>query len=538
MEYLVAWLALCIIPIIGIVLIARSWKNRMPQGRRRKKLAAGLVVFALWFVVASVSVVGNALGAQNQAAGTERNAFAQTITAHVESDAWDEDSSPIGLRVNTSTTDGVIQNTDPVQSLTKVDSDTGNAVVDIAPETKEVTIDLAFPDDPIKISLEPETNYVLMSDASLWSADNVRYKTATGQEWAEGENGPSGSGAEDGETPSPITDIVIPLHEVDYTQADHGSCRAWIDEAATYIESKGEPDKASVLKTAALAALDSAQNTKQVAQSADGELKVHFIDVGQGDSAFVELPDGKTMLIDAGTRASSGVVKGYVEALGYDRIDYVVATHPHEDHIGGLPVVLRSFDVGAVYAPKAQANTRIFEEFLDAVEGKGLEITTAYKGRAIGEYATEQTGGRANERANERANDTENYKISILSPTQYANPEDLNDASVVIRIEYGKASFLFTGDAGSDVLSSTVYQPCSVLKVSHHGSRTGTTKSLVKTLKPGAAVISVGEDNSYGHPSQQVLEALGDTKVYRTDKNGTIIATTTGDEVRMATSSK
>lgn len=144
----------------------------------------------------------------------------------------------------------------------------------------------------------------------------------------------------------------------------------------------------------------------------------------------------------------------------------------------------------------------------------------------------------ANGRANERANDTENYKISILSPTQYANPEDLNDASVVIRIEYGKASFLFTGDAGSDVLSSTVYQPCSVLKVSHHGSRTGTTKSLVKTLKPGAAVISVGEDNSYGHPSQQVLEALGDTKVYRTDKNGTIIATTTGDEVRMATSSK
>lgn len=83
-----------------------------------------------------------------------------------------------------------------------------------------------------------------------------------------------------------------------------------------------------------------------------------------------------------------------------------------------------------------------------------------------------------------------------------------------------------------------MYQPCSVLKVSHHGSRTGTTKSLVKTLKPGAAVISVGEDNSYGHPSQQVLEALGDTKVYRTDKNGTIIATTTGDEVRMATSSK
>ena len=182
MEYLVAWLALCIIPIIGIILIARSWKNKMPQGRRRKKLAVGLVVFTLWFVVASVSVVGNALGAQNQAAGTERNAFAQTITAHVESDAWDEDSSPIGLCVNTSTTDGVIQNTDPIQSLVKVDSDTGDAVVDVAPETKEVTIDLAFPDDPIKISLEPETNYVLMSDASLWSVDNVRYKTATGQE--------------------------------------------------------------------------------------------------------------------------------------------------------------------------------------------------------------------------------------------------------------------------------------------------------------------------------------------------------------------
>ena len=102
-------------------------------------------------------------------------------------------------------------------------------------------------------------------------------------------------------------------------------------------------------------------------------------------------------------------------------------------------MVLRSFDVGAVYAPKAQANTRIFEEFLDAVEDKGLEITTAYKGRAIGERANEQTGERANERASERASDTENYKISILSPTQYANPEDLNDASVVI-------SFTYSGD--------------------------------------------------------------------------------------------
>lgn len=549
MEYLVAWLALCIIPIVGIVLIARSWKNRLPQGRRRKKLIAGLAVFTLWLVVASVTVVGNAIGAQNQAAGTERNAFAQTITAHVEGDAWDEDGSPLGLCVNTSTTDGVIQNTDPIQSLAKVDSDTGNAVVDIAPDTKEVTIDLALPDEPIKIDLVPETDYVLMSDASLWSVDEVRYKTATGQEWSDEGN------AEGEATPSPITDVVIPLQEVDYTQVDRGSCRAWIEDAAAYIESKGESDKASALKAAALSALDSAQNTKQVAQSADGELKVHFIDVGQGDSAFVELPDGKTMLIDAGTRASSGVVKGYVDALGYDRIDYVVATHPHEDHIGGLPVVLRSFDVGAVYAPKAQANTRIFEEFLDAVDEKGLEITTAYKGRAVDETAfakddsafgskdsakgsstgSSKTGSKNSSKDSLEADD---YKITILSPYQYSNPEDLNDSSVVIRLEYGKASFLFTGDAGSDVLSSTVYQPCSVLKVSHHGSRTGTTKSLVKTLKPGAAIISVGEDNSYGHPSQQVLEALGDTKVYRTDKNGTIIATTTGDEVRIATTSK
>lgn len=561
MEYLVAWLALCIIPIVGIVLIARSWKNRLPKGRRKKKLVAGLIVFTLWLVVASVAVVGNALGAQNQAEGTERNAFAQTITAHVESDAWDEDSSPIGLCVNTSTTDGIIQNTDPIQSLVKVDSDTGNAVVDVSPESKEVTIDLALPDEPIKINLEPETDYVLMSDASLWSVDAVRFKTATGQEWSDGEDA-SESGAESEAAPSPITDIVIPLHEVDYAQTDHGSCRAWIDKAATYIESKGEPDKASALKTAALAALDSAQNTKQVAQSAEGELKVHFIDVGQGDSAFIELPDGKTMLIDAGTRASSGVVKGYVDALGYDRIDYVVATHPHEDHIGGLPVVLRSFDVGAVFAPKAQANTRIFEEFLDTVEDKGLEITTAYKGRSIDEKAlasgdkkgdesaagknstSTSTSGNSSSKSSKESSgskdalDSDDYKITILSPYQYSNPEDLNDASVVIRLEYGKASFLFTGDAGSDILSSAVYQPCSVLKVSHHGSRTGTTKSLVKTLKPGAAIISVGVDNSYGHPSQQVLEALEDTKVYRTDKNGTIIATTTGDEVRIVTSSK
>ncbi len=541
MEYLGAWLALCVIPIIGIVLIARSWTHRLPRERKNKKLIVGFIVCVLWLVVASISVIANALGSQDYAAGTERNAFAQTITARVESDIWDEDSSPIGLCVNTSTTDGIIQNTDPLQALAKIDSDTGNAVVDLSPETDAVSIDLAFPEDPIKIALEPETDYVLMSDATLWSVEALRYQTETGQEWTDGE---------DVTDPSPITDIVIPLKEVDYAQADYGSCKAWIDDAAAYIEAKGEPDKANALKAAALAALESARGSKQVAQSADGELKVHFIDVGQGDSAFVELPDGKTMLIDAGTRASSGVVKGYIDSLGYDRIDYVVATHPHEDHIGGLPVVLRSFDIGAVYAPKAQSNTRIFEEFLDAVEDKGLEITTAYKGRSVSDGASATPSSSQNGTHDTSAKGTTNatnsgsakdssvsdsYKISILSPSQYANPDDLNDASVVLRIEYGKSSFLFTGDAGSDILSSVAYQPCTVLKVSHHGSRTGTTKSLVKTLNPGAAVISVGEDNSYGHPSQQVLDALENVKVYRTDKNGTIIATSTGDDVRIAT---
>ena len=265
--------------------------------------------------------------------------------------------------------------------------------------------------------------------------------------------------------------------------------------------------------------LPEAQNDTVYALVGDeGELRVSFIDVGQGDSEFIELPNGETLLIDAGTNETGADVVNYIESLGYSSIDYVVGTHPHEDHIGGLDDVIRTFDVESVYMPKVTADTKTFEDVLDAVAEKGLSINTAKAGVSIV--------------------DGEDLSVKMLAPVldEYDNT---NDYSAVIRIVYDDTSFIFMGDAeqyAEDLITGDV--DSDVLKVGHHGSSTSTGEAFLERVSPSYAVISCGFDNSYGHPHTETIEKLGGIPVFRTDEMGTIVATSEGSEISFRTLGK
>ena len=265
--------------------------------------------------------------------------------------------------------------------------------------------------------------------------------------------------------------------------------------------------------------LPEAQNDTVYALVGDeGELRVSFIDVGQGDSEFIELPNGETLLIDAGTNETGADVVNYIESLGYSSIDYVVGTHPHEDHIGGLDDVIRTFDVESVYMPKVTADTKTFEDVLDAVDEKGLTINTAKAGVTLV--------------------DGDGLSVKMLAPVldEYDNT---NDYSAVIKVVYGDTSFLFTGDA-EEYAESLITGDVSadVLKVGHHGSSTSTGEAFLERVSPSYAVISCGLGNSYGHPHTETIEKLGGIPVLRTDEMGTIVATSEGSEISFRTLGK
>lgn len=247
------------------------------------------------------------------------------------------------------------------------------------------------------------------------------------------------------------------------------------------------------------------------------ELRVSFIDVGQGDSEFIELPNGETMLIDAGTNETGKNVVDYIKSLGYTSINYVVGTHPHEDHIGGLDDVIKTFDIGSIYMPKVTADTKTFEDVLDAAESKNLMINTAKSGVSI--------------------MDTEDLSVKFLAPTLDIY-ENTNDYSAVVKVVYGDTSYLFTGDAeefSESLITDDVN--ADVLKVGHHGSSTSTSTEFLKKVSPSSAVISCGKDNSYGHPHSETLQKLADmgTAVYRTDELGTIVSVSDGKTINFDT---
>lgn len=239
---------------------------------------------------------------------------------------------------------------------------------------------------------------------------------------------------------------------------------------------------------------------------------IKFIDVGQGEAILIALPE-KTMLIDAGPTGSAPKIAQVLQELGRDKIDYLVATHPDEDHIGGMADVISNTQIGTIYAPNKTNNTATYRKFLTAIQNNNLQITLAEAGTIIDQ--------------------TDSYKLEILWPKKDANFPDTNDYSIIIKLTVGNKTFLFTGDAPTSAILDANPGHIDVLKLSHHGSRTGTTEQLVRKLSPTYAVVSYALNNSYGHPMQSVLNALHkhSVEVWGTGANGTITITCDGTNI-------
>ncbi|MBR5460474.1 MAG: MBL fold metallo-hydrolase [Clostridia bacterium] len=248
-------------------------------------------------------------------------------------------------------------------------------------------------------------------------------------------------------------------------------------------------------------------------------LEVHFIDVGQADATLVLCGD-KTMLIDGGNVDDSDLIYSYLKSHSVDFIDYMIATHPHEDHIGGLSGALRYADVGTVYSPVSEYYAEVFQIFAEQVGEKSVEITVA------------ETG------------DTFSLGDADVEIIGVNSAEGENNSSIVLRITHGDVSFMFTADAERDtetvILDSGARLKSTVLKVGHHGSSDSTTYRFLKEVNPDYAVISVGDDNPYGHPHSETLSRLKDAgvTVYRTDEQGDIICKSNGKSVEFEFSEK
>lgn len=251
-------------------------------------------------------------------------------------------------------------------------------------------------------------------------------------------------------------------------------------------------------------------------QPEDGKMLVHYIDVGQGDSILIQV-NKKNLLIDSGPKSDKKKLFDYLSESNLDKLDYVIATHPHEDHIGNMSEVIDDYDVLNFYAPKIQSTTKTFEKMIDSLKSKNLKINVLKKGINSIDLG-------------------ENIKVTVFSPSKDSY-EDLNNYSPVIKIQYVKTSFLFTGDAQKDVekeiLTSNEDISADVLKVGHHGSSTSTTKEFLNKVHPSIGVISVGSDNSYNHPNSDTIKRLKDGKVtiYRTDKDGTVVLCSDGSNI-------
>ena len=257
------------------------------------------------------------------------------------------------------------------------------------------------------------------------------------------------------------------------------------------------------------------QNQNTYINTNNDLLKVHYLDVGQGDSIFIELPNNETMLIDAAESYQSENIINYLKNLNYQKIDYVIGTHPHTDHIGGLKNIINTFEIGKIYMPKVVSTTKTYESLLMAIKDKNLKINTAKAGTSI--------------------IDTDALKINILAPNNSTYTE-LNNYSVVTKITYGTTKFLFMGDA--EKLSENEIKEnvtADVIKIGHHGSNTSSSIDFIKKVNAKYGIISVGLNNKYNLPKEETItnwENSG-TKIYLTSTNGTIRASSDGTNIKI-----
>lgn len=246
--------------------------------------------------------------------------------------------------------------------------------------------------------------------------------------------------------------------------------------------------------------------------------EIHYIDVGQADAALV-LCDDSAMLIDGGNVADSSLIYAYLKEHGVEHLDYIICTHAHEDHVGGLAGALNYATVGVAYCPVRLHDTDAFSNFVKYLDEQNVSITVPEAGDTFNLGSAEAT---------------------IIGPVKQS--DDTNNTSIVLRIVYGNTSFLFTGDAEreeeQDILDAGYTLSSTVLKVGHHGSANSTTYPFLREIMPTCAVISVGLNNSYGHPTEDALSRLRDAgvKVYRTDIQGHIICISDGENVSFSVS--
>lgn len=250
--------------------------------------------------------------------------------------------------------------------------------------------------------------------------------------------------------------------------------------------------------------------TKQDEQSRN-EMKVHFLNVGQGDSILIETPNGKTMLIDGGVKSEGKHIVAYIKSLGIEKLNYVVATHPDADHIGGLIAVLNSISIQHFVDSGKVHTSQTYENIVQLIVEKNIE------------YIVPQTG--------DQLNVDKAITVEVLHADETAT--DNNEASIVLKVNYGEVSFLLTGDAGIRVeekMMANSNVAATILKAGHHGSNTSSSKAFIEAVQPEVAILSYGQDNSYGHPHYEVtssLQQLG-TKLYGTAESDHIIIETDG----------
>lgn len=253
----------------------------------------------------------------------------------------------------------------------------------------------------------------------------------------------------------------------------------------------------------------------KIAKEVSGDLNIQFLDVGQADAILIQ-NKGVNMLIDAGNNEDGELLVDYFNDLGIESFEYVVGTHAHEDHIGGMDDIINNFEVKTFYMPDAVTTTMTYEDVLISLEEKEIK----YSVPSIGE---------------------EFYLNDAYFEVLYVGTDesDLNDTSIVLKLTYGENEFLFMADASSNVEERLIDQDIDVdlLKVGHHGSEYSTTDEFLKKTTPSYAIIMVGEKNSYNHPTPQTLSRLrnSNVKVYRTDESGTILVTSDGKELKFNT---